>query len=168
MQLQHIDKKIYRSHLKHVILLVVISMLVIALSISTLLIEVIGKPEGSNFLLNLFGVIFAVAVVISVVYKNRLHPYMHEVLYVWQLKQELNAIYRQSAKLKPAIESKNQNALIIQYFNLQGSIQLYELDDNDLTLNDLKADLQALEIELQRVGIVPDTGLYRRALLEVL
>ena len=168
MQLQHIDKKIYRSHLKHVILLVIISMLVIALSISTLLIEVIGKPEVSNFLLNLFGVIFAVAVVISLVYKNRLHPYMNEILYVWRLKQELNAIYRQSAKLKPAVDAKDHNALIIQYFNLKGSIQLYELDDNDLTLSNLKADLQALELELQLVGLVPDAGIYRRALFDVL
>ena len=93
---------------------------------------------------------------------------MSEVLYVWRLKQELNAIYRQSAKLKPALERNNLNALIITHYNLKASIQLYELDDNDLTLSSLRAELIDLEAKIQTLGVDVSTSDYHRGLLRQL
>jgi len=168
MILQKIDKVTYRKRLKKVIACVITGLLLISLGISTLLIHFIGKQEASNFTLNLVGVGIAVMIVGAVLYRIRSLPFMSEVVYVWNLKQELNAIYRQSAKLKPAVELNNYNALIVTYYNLKGSIQLYELDDNDLTLTSLKKDLLEFETKIQSLGIAVSTKDYNRGLLKQL
>jgi len=168
MILQKIDKVTYRKRLNKVIACVITALLVISLGISTLLIHFIGMQDSSNFTLNLIGVCIAVSLVGTVLYRIRVLSFMTEVLYVWRLKQELNAIYRQSAKLKPAAELNNYNALIVTYYSLKASIQLYELDDNDLTLTSLRADLIALEAKMQTLGMVVSTADYHRDLLKQL
>ncbi|MFT7185876.1 MAG: hypothetical protein ACI84K_001263 [Pseudohongiellaceae bacterium] len=168
MILQKIDKPTYRKHLNKVIGATIASMLLITLGVSTALIHLVGNPDKSNFMLNLVGVLVAASIVGTVLYRARLRPFMTEVLYVWRLKQELNAIYRQSAKLKPAEQKNDPNALIITYFNLKASIQLYELDDNDLTLRDLRKDLLELESKLQGLGRVASPNDYHRGLLKQL
>jgi hypothetical protein len=168
MILQKINKSTYRKHLNRVIFAIIGSMLLITLGVSTLLIYLIGNPGGSNFMLNLAGVLVAVSIVGTVLYGVRLRPFMTEVLYVWRLKQELNAIYRQSAKLQSAVKINDPNALIITYFSLKGSIQLYELDDNDLTLTDLRKDLFELESKLQTLGRVVSSDDYHRGRLKQL
>jgi ABC-type sulfate transport system permease component len=87
MILQKIDKNTYRKHLNRVIVAIIASMLLITLCLSTLLIHLIGNPEGSNFSLNLTGVVVAASIVGTVLYKNRLQPFMTEVFYVLSLKQ---------------------------------------------------------------------------------
>jgi len=168
MILQKIDKVTYRNRLNKVIAAVISSLLIIALGVSTLLIHLIGKEDGSNFMINLVGVCIAACIVGAILYRVRVLPFMFEVLYVWRLKQELNAIYRKSAKLKPALALNNKNALIVTYFSLKGSIQLYELDDNDLTLSSLKKDLLELEEKIQSLDLVICTADYHRGLLKQL
>jgi len=168
MILQDIDKVTYRKCLNKVIACVITALLIIALGVSTLLIHFIGQQDSSNFTLNLIGVCIAISIVGAALYRIRVLPFMSEVLYVWRLKQELNAIYRQSAKLKSAVELNNNNALIVTYYNLKGSIQLYELDDNDLTLTSLRKDLLELETKMQILGIVVSTADYHRGLLKQL
>ena len=168
MILQNIDKATYRKHLNIVIASTIIASLVIALGTSTILIQLVGNESGSNFVLNLIGVVLAGVTIVSVLYRIRTTPFMFEVVYVWRLKQELNAIYRQSSKIKPALESNNINALIITYYNLNGSIQLYELDDNDLTLESLRNDLSELEAKLESLELNVKTEDYHRDLLKQL
>lgn len=168
MILQSINKVTYRKHLNMVIIGTIAALFIIALGVSSLLIHFVGKPDGSNFSLNLIGVCFSASVVGAVVYRIRVLPFMSEVLYVWRLKQELNAIYRHSAKLKSALEINKHTALIVAYFNLKGSIQLYELDDNDLTLNSLRTDLLELEAKIRALGEVVSTDDYHRGLLKQL
>ena len=168
MILQKIDKETYRKCLNKVIACVITGLLIIALGVSTLLIHFIGQQDGSNFTLNLVGLGIAASIVGAVLYRIRVLPFMSEVLYVWRLKQELNAIYRHSAKLKFAVELNNYNALIVTYYNLKGSIQLYELDDNDLTLTNLRKDLLEFEAKMQVLGLVVSTADYHRGLLKEL
>jgi len=168
MILQKIDKVTYRKRLNKVIVCVVTALLLIALGVSTLLIHFMGNQDSSNFMLNLVGVGIAASIVGAVLYRIRVLPFMSEVVYVWRLKQELNAIYRQSAKLKSAVELDNYNALIVTYYNLKGSIQLYELDDNDLTLTSIRKELLELETKMQVLGIVVNTADYHRGLLKQL
>jgi hypothetical protein len=168
MILQNIDKTTYRKNLNKVIACTVVALLVIALGLSSLLIHLIGKDDEPNFILNLIGVCVSAGVVGTVLYRIRLSPFMSEVVYVWHLKQEINAIYRQSAKLKPALERNNRNALIVAYYNFKASIQLYELDDNDLTLSSIREDLLALEEKIQELGMEISTDDYHRGLLKQL
>lgn len=168
MIIQHIDKTTYRKNLNKVIACTVVALLIIALGVSSLLIHFVGKEGESNFILNLIGVCISAGIVGTVLYRIRLAPFMSEVFYVWRLKQEINVIYRHSAKLKPALERNNRNALIVAYYNFKASIQLYELDDNDLTLSSIREDLLALEEKIQDLGIEISTDDYYRGLLKQL
>ncbi len=165
MQLQPIDKTRYRKRLNRVIATVIVLLMVLALGSSTLLIALFGELGGSNFFLNLIGVVIAASLVGLILRHFKSHPYMYEVLYVWQLKQTLNQIYRNTAKIKAAAESNNLNALIIMNFNLKGCAQLYELDDNDLTLAELKQEIKALENKISALGLTINTDDYRPELL---
>lgn len=166
MILQNIDKSIYRKHLNWVIGASIVALFAIALGVSTTLIHLVGDPGGSNFVLNLVGVICAVAVVMSILYRNRTTPFMSEVWYVWQLKQELNAIYRKSKALNQALEQNIPDAFIIKYYHLKASIQVYELDDNTLTISQLKTELHELEEEIQSLGLSVNIDDYQSDLLK--
>lgn len=168
MILQNIDKARYRKNLNRLIASVIITMLVLALGSSSLLIHFVGEQNVSNFMLNLAGVIFAAIIVGVVLYRIRVLPFMSEVVYVWHLKQELNFIYRHSAALKSALERNSHNALIVMYFNLKGSIQLYELDDNDLTLDTLRQDLLDFEAKIQALDVAVNPDDYHRNLVKQL
>lgn len=168
MQLQQIDKATYRKRLNKVTLAIIAAMLLFAIGSSSLLIELLGQPGKSNFWFNLTGAVLAAAIVGYSLYRSRHSEYMQEVWYTWQLKQELNRIYRKSAKLKAAVDLNEINALIIMNFNLRGSIQLYELDDNDLTLSELKQELTTFEKKLAEMAVNISTDDYRTELLNTL
>ena len=165
MQLQPIDKTLYRKRLNRVIAAVIVVLMALALGCSTLLIAMFGELGGSNFVLNLIGVVIAASLVGLILRHFKTHPYMREVLYVWQLKQTLNRIYRNTAKIKAAAESNNLNALIIMNFNLKGCAQLYELDDNDLTLGELKQEIEALDKKITGLGLTVSTDDFHPDLL---
>lgn len=165
MQLQSIDKTLYRKRLNRVIAAIIVVLMALALGCSTLLIALFGELGGSNFTLNLIGVVVAASLVGLILRHFKSHPYMREVLYVWQLKQELNRIYRNTAKIKAAAETNNLNALIIMNFNLKGCAQLYELDDNDLTLGELKQEIEALDNKIAGLGLTINIDDYDPALL---
>ena len=48
--------------------------------------------------------------------KMRTHPYLREVVYVWDLKQQLNQIYRKQRKIEPLVEENDPDAITIMYF----------------------------------------------------
>ena len=166
MKLQTIDKATYREHLKRVTAAAVVLLLGSAVGISTILIAVFGEANASNFTLNLIGVAIGAGLCGFLLFHFREHTYMSEVTYVWRLKQELNRIYRRSAKVKNAIERENKNGLIVSNFHLKGSKQLYELDDNTLTMNELNQQIQELDAKVQRLGISVSLDDYDKQLLD--
>ncbi|MFT5114509.1 MAG: hypothetical protein ACI8P9_003847 [Parasphingorhabdus sp.] len=74
---------------------------------------------------------------------------MEEVVYVWNLKKQLNLIYRKQHKIEPLIDDNNVDAMIIMNYMYQGSKQLYALDDNTITLSDLAIKTQHLTTILE-------------------
>ena len=168
MSLQSIDKTTYRKRLNRVIVAIIIILLVFTLGSSTLLIELFGEPGESNFILNLIGLGVGASIIGLLFYRYNHHPYLDEVMYVWRLKQELNRIYRKTAKLKLAVEENNPDALIIMNFSLKGSEQLYELDDNDLTLSDLRVEIKAFDNKVEALGLNISTDDYHKGLINQL
>lgn len=168
MQLRQIDKAIYRDHLRKVTAVMVVVLLAGAVGISTLLIALFGTEGESHLVLNAIGVGIGAGLSGALVYYFRQHSYMDEVWYVWLLKQELNRIYRQSVKLKVAVKQEKEEALIISYFNLKGSKQLYELDDNTLTMDEINQKIVDLDQTIQRLGLSITVDDYRPALLNQL
>ena len=166
MRLQEIDKSKYRQRFRVVFIAIVLVLTVVALGTSTLLIAVFGTPGESHFWLNLAGVVVGAAVVVLTLMRLRQHPYLREVAYVWDLKQALNQIYRRQRKIEPLAETNDPDAIATMYFFYRGSQQLYELDDNTITMDSIALKLRALEHRIEALGITVTTDTYRAELLE--
>ncbi|MFW2440804.1 MAG: DUF3087 domain-containing protein [Arenicellales bacterium] len=165
MQLIEIDKTRYRKHLRVVFAGIVAVLIIIALSTSALLIYLFSDPEASHFMYNLAGVVIAAAFVGFLLTKLRQHPFMFEVVYVWDLKQQLNRIHRKQRKIEAAVDEGDHDAMIIMNYLYRGSKQLYLLDDNTITMEDLTVKIQALDSRLQAAGLSLSTDSYGPSML---
>lgn len=166
MQLKQINKERYAKHYKYLMIGIVIVLAVIALSISTILIQLFGNAEGGNFWLNVTGVVISAIIVISLLKKNSDHEFMYEVLYVWNLKQMLNQIYRKQRKVKAAIETGDHDAMVIMNWSYNGSEQLYNLDNNTITMEDLHRSMRELEKTIEQHGFSISTEDFKPEMLD--
>ncbi|WP_350563584.1 DUF3087 family protein, partial [Psychrobacter sp. CAL346-MNA-CIBAN-0220] len=73
-----------------------------SLAISQTLIALFPDESGTHFHWNVAGVVISALGLAWLLNKYRTHPFMIEVVYVWELKQALNKITRKMAKLKAA------------------------------------------------------------------
>lgn len=166
MQLREINKNRYRKHYRIIFAGIAFVLLVIAPAASALFISLFSNPEGSYFFHNLAGVVVGVAIITFALNKFRHHPFMLEVVYVWDLKQQLNKIHRKQRKIEAAIENNDKDAMIIMNFMLYGSKQLYELDDNTITMEDLLRKIQVHNERMQAAGLSSSTDSYDPAMLK--
>ena len=166
MQLKEIDKTRYRRHLNVVFAGIAAALIIITLSASKLFIYLFSNPEDSHFFHNLAGVVAAAAIIIYALNKLRPHPFMFEVAYVWDLKQQLNRIHRKQRKIEAAVEKNNHDAMIIMNFQYRGSKQLYELDDNTITMQGLVSRIRLLVKRMEAAGLSSSTDSYEPAMLD--
>ena len=166
MKLRQIDKKRYRKHYRIVFATIIIALIVISLVSSTLLIYWLSSPEESHFKLNISGVVVAVLLVTNVVYRFKDHQFMDELVYVWNLKKQLNRIYRKQHKIEPLIDDNNLDAMVIMNYMYQGSKQLYELDDNTITMGELAIKTKYLNTKLKENQLKLTTDDYYSGLLD--
>ena len=166
MQLREIDKTRYRKHLRLVFAGMAAVLIIIAISTSALLINLFSTPEASHFMHNLAGVVIAAIFVGFVLTKLRQHPFMFEVVYVWDLKQQLNRISRKQRKIEAAADEGNHDAMIIMNYLYRGSKQLYLLDDNTITMEDLAVKIQVLGSRMEAAGLSLSTDSYDPSMLE--
>lgn len=135
MKLQAINKSRYRTHLNRLIIGCGISLLVLSLATSTMLIALVGISQGSNFNLNVMAVVISCIIIATALNHYKLNPWMTEIYYVWLLKKELNLINRKLPAIDKAAAKNDRTAMIILNFSYQGSKQLWQLDDNTITLD---------------------------------
>lgn len=166
MKLQTIDKALYRKRLNILIAINIAVLLITSLSVSNILIALLGSEvDGDNFWWNLLGVIAGLAVMAGLFKILVTKPFMGEINYVRQLKQEMNRIYRHSKVVQAGVEANNKSALIISYFNLQASKQVYELDNNTLTMDELNEKIRLLDERLESLELAVSTSDYNAELL---
>lgn len=145
MQLSSIDKATYRSRLNKVIIAFIVMFAVLAIIFGQVLIMFLSDPQSDNFWLNFSGVILALVCSLSVINGHKNKPYMNEVFYVWQLKQQINMIYRKLKRIKDsAYQDGNIDALNALKFYYKACLQLYTLDDNTITLSSLQREQTTL------------------------
>lgn len=166
MQLKEIDKNRYRKHYRIVFAGIAFVLLIIAPATSALFINLFSNPEGSYLFHNLAGVIVGVVIITFLLNKFRQHPFMYEVMYVWDLKQQLNKIHRKQRKIEAAVEENDKDAMIIMNFMLHGSKQLYELDDNTITMEDLLIKIQVHDERMEAAGLNSSTDEFNPTMLE--
>jgi len=166
MQLKEIDKARYSRHLKIVFAGIAIALLVISLAASTLFIRLFSTADAAHFWHNLAGVAVAVTIMVSVMGKLREHPFLYEVVYVWDLKQILNKIHRRQRGIEARVEANDHTAMIALNFQYQGSKQLYQLDDNTITMDELLIKIQHLDKRMDAAGLKITSVSLDPALLE--
>ncbi len=166
MQLVDIDKNTYRSHLNVVIVAAVAVFSALGVGISALLVYWFGAEQGQNFYLNLLGVSIGGGIAAWCLHRLKNTAYFYEVAYVWDLKQELNLINRKLTVLKKAVDAQDPAAMTIMLYNLQGSKQLWQLDDNILNLQELELELIQLEHKIRASGLTLDANQYQRTMLD--
>lgn len=145
MQLINIDKKRYRKHLNLIIAGFIGALLVLALVFGQVLIAMFEQEGVNNFRYNLLGVILSLLACAAVLHVLKNSLFFKEVYYVWQVKQLQNLIYRKLKKIKLAAGNDEPNALIILMFYYQSLLQVYQLDDNTLTISKVNKDLSDLQ-----------------------
>ena len=166
MRLREIDKTRYRKHLRVVFAGIAVALMIIAVGSSTLFIYLFSKPEASHFFHNMAGVVVAAVMVVIVLNKFRQHPYMFEVVYVWDLKQQLNRINRKLRKIEAAVEHNDADAMVVLNFMYRGSKQLYELDDNTITMEGLVSKIRVLDQRMEDAGLSLSKDKYDPMLLD--
>lgn len=161
MQLMKIDKTLYRSRLNIVIVACIASLAISSLTISQTLIFLFPDESGTHFHWNLLGVVVSSIALLVALLKLKSHPKMREVAYVWDLKQALNLIYRKNKKLLAAAEQGNPEAMLALQFSYAGSSQLWQLDDNTITMSNLNIAQSQLDDWAKEYNVQLDIADYR-------
>ncbi|MEZ8311297.1 DUF3087 family protein [Vibrio splendidus] len=147
MKLQKINKEEYRKKMNLLLVSLVGSLALFAIVFGSILIELFGSVGSvtgeatGNFHLNVLGVILSVALNAFIASRVKGHDYFKEALYVWNLKQIHNQIYRKLKRIQPKAEQGNREALTILYFYYTTQKQVYDLDNNTLTIKTVQKSL---------------------------
>ncbi len=147
MKLQKINKEEYRKKMNLLLVSLVGSLALFAIVFGSILIELFGSAGSisgeatGNFHLNVLGVILSVALNAFIASRVKGHDYFKEALYVWNLKQTHNQIYRKLKRIQPKAEQGDRDALTILYFYYTTQKQVYDLDNNTLTIKTVQQSL---------------------------
>ncbi|WP_146449405.1 DUF3087 family protein [Vibrio kanaloae] len=147
MKLQKINKEEYRKKMNLLLVSLVGSLALFAIVFGSILIELFGSVGSvtgeatGNFYLNVLGVILSVALNAFIASRVKGHDYFKEALYVWNLKQIHNQIYRKLKRIQPKAEQGDRDALTILYFYYTTQKQVYDLDNNTLTIKTVQQSL---------------------------
>ncbi|MFT5808070.1 MAG: hypothetical protein ACI9LG_002371 [Moritella dasanensis] len=169
MQLKQIDKVRYRKHLNMASVVATAVLIAFALFYGQVLIHFFATPDSNNFKLNLVGVVLGVFSLLIAFNLVRKHPYLTEVMYVWDLKQENNKIYRKLHHIKSALsdsDNTNIDAITILNYYYAASKQQYNLDNNTLTMETLTADIAKLDALITEKQLTINVDDYNLALLK--
>ncbi|CAK1771679.1 DUF3087 family protein [Vibrio crassostreae] len=147
MKLQKINKEEYRKKMNLLLVSLVGSLAVFAIVFGTILIDLFGSGQSiagestGNFHLNVLGVILSVALNAFIASRVKGHDYFKEALYVWNLKQIHNQIYRKLKRIQLKAEQGDRDALTVLYFYYTTQKQVYDLDNNTLTIKTVQQSL---------------------------
>jgi hypothetical protein len=165
MQLMNIDKALYRKNLNIVIVGFIATLLILALIFGQLLISIFSQEGVSNFRYNLLGVVLALLACMAILHTLKQSIFFKEIYYVWQIKQIQNLIYRKLKKIKNAAKNSEKEALIILTFYYQSQQQIYQLDDNTLTMSKLNKDISDLQETISNQALIISAEQFDKKLL---
>ena len=165
MELKQIDKAAYKKRLNQVQFGAVGVLFILGMGLAEIYRALWADGESST-LLNAAGVLTAVIILAGVFKIIRDKPWMEDIRYTWQLKQELNRIYRHVKFVEAGIADNNPDALKAHYFSLHGSKHLYQIEDNTLTVPELNEKIVDLDKKLEALGMTISVADYEPWLLE--
>ncbi|PTO72078.1 DUF3087 family protein [Vibrio splendidus] len=171
MKLQKINKEEYRKKMNLLLVSLVGSLALFAIVFGSILIELFGSVGSvtgeatGNFHLNVLGVILSVALNAFIASRVKGHDYFKEALYVWNLKQTHNQIYRKLKRIQPKAEQGDREALTILYFYYTTQKQVYDLDNNTLTIKTVQQSLDNIVELSEKWSIELDIEIFSKDLV---
>lgn len=165
MQLIDINKSRYRKHLNYIIAGFISSLLVLSLVFGQLLIASFEQEGVSNFRYNLLGVILALLACAAILHSIKKSDFFKEAFYVWELKQIQNLIYRKLKIIKNAAKNDETEAITILLFYYQSLQQVYELDDNTLTIASVQKELNEIQETITNKNLTINSEQFTKNLL---
>lgn len=171
MKIQDINKADYRKKLNQITVAFIIIFATLAIVFGAILIAIFAQPvaEGataSNFKYNLAGVIMALVTMAMLANSLKKHVFVQDIYYVWQLKQLHNRIYRKFKDIKQAFEQGNDQAKIVLAFYYKTLKQVYELDDNTLTIANVNAEITRLQQQFGEQGFEQLAAKFDKSMLK--
>ncbi|MGR6859502.1 DUF3087 domain-containing protein [Aliivibrio salmonicida] len=172
MKILTIDKSTYRKKTNLVMGGFVGCLAILSLLFGSILIAFFGSEgiteSGStgNFHLNVLGVILAVIVSSVIMNKVKSHSYFNEIMYVWKLKQIHNRIYRKLAKIKGKADKNDHDSLLILAFYYTTQKQVFNLDNNTLTITEVQKSLNAINEQATEMNFTFDLNDFDVGLLD--
>ncbi|WP_299177172.1 DUF3087 family protein [uncultured Neptuniibacter sp.] len=166
MELQDIDKVIYKQKQRKTSLIFCLIFALLGLSISAVLRGYYGNPEGENMAVNLTGVL--VGFIISIVVFSRVsrRPYFDELRYGWNLKRQALKIQNHRHRWEALLEKGDATAAIVLAFYYKATLQLQSLDGNEFGYNETKERENKFLLLCQEKSVTPDPDQYSVDLLE--
>lgn len=185
MKLIEINKQRYRKHLTIVIVGFISSLLVLSLAFGTVLISLFSSVEQmtltqaaaevlndgvaadkeTNFKYNFLGVVLALLANAAILHSVKGHKFFTEIYYVWQVKQLQNLIYRKLNNIKTAANAGEESALVILSFYYQSQLQIYQLDDNTITLSTIERQLEQVKQSITDADLDVNEENFEKSLL---
>lgn len=165
MQLKPVDKQRYQTRSRYCYFGISTVLIILSLVWSSCWIYLFSKNDD-NFIFNLLGVVSAVVSMFPIVRYCKNQPWFDEVVYIWNLKQELNKINRKMSSLVQACDRAELNAFTAIKFSYQGSRQIWQLDDNTLMLTELNLSEQQLDEAIAKQGLVININDYHSEILK--
>lgn len=150
MELREIEAGHYRRQVNRVTVGFVMALAVLSVAFGAVLVALFGQgavmpgESTGNFHLNLTGVLLALALCSAVLAGLKDKPFMADLVYVWQLKQMHNRIYRKLKGINAAAEQGDVAAMSVLDFYHRSREQVYRLDNNTLTLSAVARDRETL------------------------
>ncbi len=165
MQLMNIDKARYRKHLNIVIVGFIATLLILALVFGQLLIISFSEEGVNNFKYNLLGVILSLLACMATLHSLKTSEFFKEIHYVWQIKQIQNLVYRKLKKIEKAAKNLEIEGLIVLTFYYQSQQQVYQLDDNTLTISKVNKKLTDLQELIAENNLTVDVEQFDKKLI---
>lgn len=125
----------------------------------------LSQEPPSNFKYNFLGVFLALLACAAILHSLKTTKYFHEVYYVWQLKQIQNLIYRKLKTIKKASDADDETAILILKFYYQSLQQVYQLDDNTLTMSTIHKELNQIDELIAQKNLQVTTVRFDKSLL---
>lgn len=168
MQLQEIDKAIYKQKQRKVAIVLCIIFAIIGLSLSALFRQQFGNPEGSNTWVNLSGVLLGAVITIVGFSQFKSRPYFDELRYAWNLKRQALKIQNHRHRWEQQLEQGDQTAATVLAFYHKATLQLQSLEGNDFGHTDsLKREAKFLE-QCEQQQLTADASCFSIDMLEEL
>jgi len=165
MQLIDIDPQRYRQRLTKIMFACIGLLSISSLSISQLFITLFPSANGTHFHWNLLGVVLSALLLLFILIKLKSHSFFYEANYVWSLKQTLNKINRRMKEIEQAVQRGEPNAIQILHYSYVGSRQLWQLDNNTITLNRLTSLEKQLAEKAKQHQVILDIEQFNDTLL---